>query len=231
MAYLKLLLIRHGQSLGNQEGRMEGWQSTPLSPLGQQQCLSLGQYLASQRWCPTHIYCSPLERATASLAVIQAGFRTGQGMTAAAPLAPVVYSPDLRESHQGIFTGLTWAQACDRYPQLCERLTTSLDWHPVPEAETPLQVQRRAQGWLQEILDRHGNGDQLWVISHQGLLFHLIAQLMGCDRTWGLAIPPTACFEFWLDHSRWQQTGPNRHNTELWRIQRFNDQSHRTMPY
>jgi 2,3-bisphosphoglycerate-dependent phosphoglycerate mutase len=99
----------------------------------------------------------------------------------------------------------------------------------VPEAETPLQVQRRAQGWLQKILDRHSNGDQLWVISHQGFLFHLIAQLLGCDRTWGFAIPPTACFEFWLDHSRWQQIGPNRHNTELWCIKRFNDQSHGTV--
>ncbi|MGB3311441.1 MAG: histidine phosphatase family protein [Nodosilinea sp.] len=248
MTVLNLLLVRHGQSVGNAEGRMEGCRSTGLTPLGMEQSRQLGQHLAAANWYPTHIYCSPLERATSTLAMLVKGFsgsestiadswvKASQFLGNTSIVSPITLASDhtvsidlcseLMEYNAGVFTGLTWAEACDRYPDLCQQLVTSLDWQPIPEAETLEQGQARAQQFLDHVLNRHGNGDRILVIGHHWILQQVIACLLGCDRAWGMPMDNTARFEFWLDRDRWYQSGPNRLNTELWQIKRFNDTTH-----
>ncbi len=243
MSLMKLMVMRHGQSQGNAEGRMEGWQSTGLTAQGRTQALNLGQRLAQESWHPTQIYCSPLERATETLDAILAGFHPETPSNRSASTSPldsvgtpvpladsihvsICIKDTLKEYHNGVFAGLTWAEAQERYPDLCQALEQSLDWLPIPEAETLAEGRQRAQGFIDELLSNHGNGDQIWVISHQWILQQIIACLMGCDRTWGIPISHTGIFEFWLDHSRWIKTDENRFNSELWQIKRFNDCEH-----
>ncbi|QQE67045.1 hypothetical protein GFS31_37520 [Leptolyngbya sp. BL0902] len=222
MRPLKLLLIRHGQSQGNVEGRMEGWSSTGLTPWGQEQAQRLGQRLAAENWLPTHVYCSPLQRATETLDAIASEVWE----STESPIAPVFHD-DLREKHQGIFTGLTWAKAQVQYPDLCQRLETSLDWVPIPEAESLQNGHQRAQRFVDALLQQHRNGDQVWVISHQWILQHILACLLGCERTWGIPLGHTAITELWIDRDRWFDADlGHRLNTELWRIQHLNDQAH-----
>ncbi len=252
MTVLKLLLVRHGQSVGNTEGRMEGTGSTGLTPLGEQQSRQLGQHLADSDWHPTHLYCSPLARATATLAWLISGFKDARPQNPESPAmfpnpsgagelaGQITLIPgqaistdlrdDLKEYDSGIFTGLTWAEASQRHPDLCHQLETSLDWLPIPQAETLEAGQARAQRVVDHLIDQHRNGDRLLVISHQWILQQIIARLLGCDRAWGLPMTNTACFEFWVDRDRWPQTGPNRFNTELWRIQQFNTTTHLQRP-
>lgn len=222
MAYLKILLMRHGQSQGNVEGRMEGWSSTGLTDLGRKQAQGLGQRLAQAPQRPTHLYCSPLQRATETLdAMVSEVWETAES-----PI-PTVFHDDLRENHQGILTGLTWAEAQAHYPDLCQRLETSLDWVPIPEAESWTEGHQRAQRFVDGLLQQHRNGDQVWVISHQWILQHILACLLDCGRTWAVNWGHTAITELWLNRNRWCDTDPHqRMNTELWRIQRFNDDSH-----
>ncbi|MEB3290014.1 MAG: histidine phosphatase family protein [Leptolyngbya sp.] len=229
---LRLLLIRHGQSQGNVEGRMEGWSSTGLTDLGRKQAQQLGQRLAQENKLPTHIYCSPLQRATETLAAMaselwpRAATPTPSIPISAIPV-PTVLHDDLRENHQGILTGLTWAEAQTQYPDLCQRLETSLDWVPIPEAESWVEGHQRAQRFVDDLFQQHRNGDRVWVISHQWILQHILACLLGGERTWGIPFGHTAVTELRLDHDRWFEADPTqRLNTELWRIQRFNDDSH-----
>jgi len=227
MVFLKLLLMRHGQSYGNVEGRMEGWSSTGLTPRGQHQARCLGQRLATAGWSPSHIYCSPLQRAKATLETLVDSFNDQASATAGTPLtAPVSFRDDLKEYNNGVLAGLTWAQAQARYPELCQTLEQSLDWRPIPAAETLQEGQLRSQQFITDLLSQHRNGDLIWVISHSWMLQQLLARLMGCDRSWGFAVDHTALFEVWLDHSRWHHPGENRFNTELWQLKRFNDCEH-----
>jgi broad specificity phosphatase PhoE len=226
MAFLKLLFVRHGQSVGNGEGRMEGSQSTPLTPLGQQQATQLGKRLAQQGWQPTHIYCSPLLRSQATLETMLVAF-TAQARTPFPSQAPTINFPAiLKENHQGIFNGLTWAEAQARYPDLCQTLITSLDWYPIPQAEPPSAGRQRARQFVSQLLASHHNGDWVWVISHHWILQHILAELMGCDRTWGMPMANTGVFEFWVDCDRWFSQGENQFNSELWQLKRFNDCEH-----
>lgn len=234
MTLLKLLFIRHAESIGNQQRRMQGWAEFELSETGKCQAKHLASRLLMEQWHPSHVYSSSLKRALQTTELLLKPFLPlevdsihGATPNSESPLSIAIeLVEDLREFQTGIFEGLTWAEAQAAYPALCQQLETSPDWIPIPAAESLQAGRDRAKRFIQRLLDRHINGDRIWIITHDWILQQLIAELMGCDRTWGIAISPTALFEFWLDRDRWHSSDQNRFNTTLWQIQRFNDNRH-----
>lgn len=257
---MQVLLIRHAQSVGNQEKRMQGHGDFALSARGRDQCQRLGRRLQREAWYPTRIYSSPLRRAwETTTEVIQACQQNDAPpahrplpahLPAAQPTIPSptdsaiapppetwptpIADPDLCEFQNGIFQGLTWVEAKAQYPELCHQLESTPDWLPIPEAETPLDARVRSRRFWDRLFAETDNGDRVWVISHSWILQHLIAELLGCDRTWRIHSTNTGLFEFHLDRDRWEpalipihgQIPPNRYNTELWKIRRFDDAQH-----
>ncbi|MBT9315091.1 histidine phosphatase family protein [Leptothoe spongobia] len=210
--YLKLLLIRHGESQGNVEGRMEGQMSTSLSAKGEWQSRQLATYLQRQS-PPTCLYSSPLQRATQTAFYLEK--RVG---------CSVQLDVELQELNQGIFQGLMWTEVRDRYPQLCSELVATLDYQPVPGAETLMAANRRAVNWYQTLWQRHTAGDVIWSVTHGGFMQQLIRVILGCDRTWQIPIHHTALFEFYLISP--EVTQDNQHNPECWKIVQFNETPH-----
>ncbi|MBF2097498.1 MAG: histidine phosphatase family protein, partial [Gloeomargaritaceae cyanobacterium C42_A2020_066] len=133
---------------------------------------------------------------------------------------------DLRELDQGILRGLTWAEAEQRYPQLCQQLLRTPTLIPIPGAESPAAGRQRAEAFLASLLTEAQPGETHWVVSHAGFLMHLISALLGCPQTWGLDIYPTAVFEFALDVSEGRPAGLEAWNPSRWRIGRFNGTDH-----
>ncbi len=225
MEYLKLLLIRHAESVGNVQQRMQGHGESELSALGQQQADKLAQRLWKLEESPTQIYTSPLKRAVQTIERITAAKPVTEAI-AANHSSGIIYSDDLKEFQNGIFAGLTWAEARSQYPDLCAKLEASPDWIAIPGAESLQDARDRAQRFIQQLLTRHTSGETVWVMTHSWILQHLVATLLGCDRTWQIAANYTAIFEFWIERSRWHTTDQNRFNSELWHIRRFNDTQH-----
>lgn len=213
---------------------MEGQSSTSLTDLGRQQARQLARLIvptAPNRplmgW-PTHLYSSPLLRAQ----------QTAQ------PLIDALQSLDhqfqtivdsrLQEIHQGIFQGLTWSEAQAQFPDLCAHLMSSLEWHPVPGAESPTAASTRSHHWLQHILSAHSPGDTVWAVSHAGIMLHLITEIMGCvseaspkeNRLWQTEIDHTATFEFWLSqldlNHPLKASQPDAFSPKRWILKRFN---------
>jgi broad specificity phosphatase PhoE len=239
---LKLLFIRHAQSTGNVEKRMQGQAEFDLSEVGKLQAEKLARSLIAEGWFPTHVYSSPQKR-TAHTAQILLEQMQSAPLPAAvsdlidpdappvdAPISPqpiaITYADELKEFQNGIFRGLTWAEASERYPDLCRSLESSPDWIPIPEAETLQAARDRAAQFIAHLLQHHQNGDHIWIITHSWILQHLVAELLGCERSWRLRASNTALFEFWLDRSRWERSDQNRYNTDLWQVRRFNDAHH-----
>lgn len=218
---MQLLFIRHAESTGNRAQRLQGQADDQLSRHGKTQAQKLAQQLLAEAWQPSHVYSSPLRRATQTTQILLSHFDAHL-----CSRGKLVKLDELKEIHNGVFQGLTWQEAQDRYPALCCALETSLEWLPIPGGESLQAVCDRAHIFVHQLLTRHANTDKVWIVTHGGLLQFLIAQLLGCDRVWGLQIKPTALFEFRLDLSRWSLGDQNRFNTALWQIDRFNDTFH-----
>jgi broad specificity phosphatase PhoE len=89
-----LLLVRHGETDWNAEGRLQGHTDTPLNDYGRRQAASLAEQLAGDGIAA--IYASDLSRARETAEIV--GGRIG---------LPVSVEPDLREKNWGSWEGLT----------------------------------------------------------------------------------------------------------------------------
>ncbi|MDM7325624.1 MAG: histidine phosphatase family protein [Thermosynechococcus sp. Uc] len=201
---MRLILIRHGEAVGNASKVMLGRQDVPLTERGRQQALALREKLPP----PNAIYTSPLQRCRDTATLMNP-----------CPDLKIQELAELIEIDQGIFTGLTWAQAQAQHPDLCAELEESDYLIPVPEAESMAMAWQRAkQAWKK--LRRHSDEDCVWCVSHGGFLQCLISVVLGSDRLWGIEIPPAAWFDFSV---RVDLDGRfEAENIHWWRINTFN---------
>jgi broad specificity phosphatase PhoE len=219
---------------------MQGHGEYPLSDLGISQAEKLGRRLLEEDCLPSFVYTSPLKRTVQTTEIL---LEQVQASALPAEISDLINSPpagnsphpkripvertdEIAEFQNGIFQGLTWPEARQQYPDLCRRLESTQDWIQIPEAESLDAARARAKRFIQRVVQKHRNGDRLWIVTHSWILQHLIAELMGCDRSWRLWAANTALFEFWIDRSRWFKDDHNRFNTDLWQVRRFNDYQH-----
>ncbi len=158
---IDLYLVRHGQSVGNQARRLQGWSDSGLSPLGQAQAAATGAALArlfaASGTAPAALYSSDTPRAWATALAI--------GAAVGRDPAP---DPGLREMHFGAVED-TLAEAWQAaYPDLLPRWRdrTDLDfgW---PGGETRRQVRDRMTAALAAMLAAHPGGPII-AVSHGG---------------------------------------------------------------
>jgi 2,3-bisphosphoglycerate-dependent phosphoglycerate mutase len=150
-----LYLIRHGESVYNAEGRIQGQTDIPLSEMGLRQSQAIAA--AFDRIQLDAVFCSPLQRAAQT----------------AAPLAerqqrPIEFMDDLKEIHAGIFAGLLWGEIEQKYP---EHARPWREQHPdfvIPGGESRRQLMDRGVRALQTI--REHNLEHVAVVAHGGIL-------------------------------------------------------------
>ncbi|NJN89714.1 MAG: histidine phosphatase family protein [Leptolyngbyaceae cyanobacterium SL_5_14] len=70
MKLIKLLFIRHAQSVGNRQKRMQGHRDFGLSTEGIEQAKKLAQRLVLEHKRPNYIYSSPLKRAAQTTEIL-----------------------------------------------------------------------------------------------------------------------------------------------------------------
>jgi broad specificity phosphatase PhoE len=145
----RVLLIRHGESLWNAEGRWQGQADPPLTDLGRRQAIAAAQRLG----VVDEIVASTLERAleTAMLVSDQLG------------IGPVHPDPRLRERHAGEWQGLTRAEIDAGWPGFLGSGRRPDGWEPDEE----LLV--RVLAALIDLAATVGTGDAL-VFTHGGVI-------------------------------------------------------------
>lgn len=165
---MSLLLVRHGQSLWNEQRRFQGSTDVPLSDLGRRQARALGPAL--RRWRVAAVYVSPLQRAqeTAELALDGAG--TG-----------AVAVHDLRELCLGDWEGCTVDEIRSREGDPYAAWVRSPLDRPPPNGEPLLDVRSRVRQALARIAAAHGAGEDVVVVTHGGVISVHACDLLGCS--------------------------------------------------
>jgi broad specificity phosphatase PhoE len=148
-----LILIRHGQSLGNAERRFTFGPDEPLTEAGREQARTIGALVAA-RFRPVALYASPFLRALETARLV--GAHLG--------LEPVAVE-ELREQFFGALHGKPY----ESFAPLAEASTATRWERRPPGGETLLEVARRAGPALDAIARRHA-GRAVVVVSHGGVM-------------------------------------------------------------
>ena len=149
----RLVLVRHGQTAWNLEGRAQGHTDVDLDDLGRAQAARLAPAIARLR--PSALWSSDLARARQTAAAIEAA--TGLGAR---------LDPRLREFDVGQRAGLDVAEFAARYPDAYAAWRAGHVTGGVPGAETTAEVRARMVPALREIWSATGPGETSVVVSH-----------------------------------------------------------------
>lgn len=168
---MELLIVRHGESVANAEGRMQGQRDYPLSEAGERQAALLGRFLKNAGFYFDAAYSSPLTRARA----------TAQALTTALGLPDAELAPELAELHAGSLQGLTRDEIAEQYPSFMQRGLTGLGDFAEYGGESYADVQLRVKSLIARWHERHlTDQHRVLVVAHGGTNFQLVKALV-CD--------------------------------------------------
>lgn len=160
-----ILLARHGESDWNRDQRWQGHADRPLTGLGREQARALADRLTATEL--DAVYSSDLERARETAAIVAEPHQL-----------PVKELPDLREVDVGSWSGLTRAEAEERFPNAFRRWTEGEEgWD---DGETYEQLSERVVGAVLAIAARHPC-DRVLLVAHGGSIRAVHAAALGVD--------------------------------------------------
>jgi len=172
-----LCLVRHGETVWNAEGRIQGQHDVPLSDVGRAQAEALAEALAGERF--DAIYSSDLMRVRQTAEPVARRL----GLT-------VNLEPGLRERHYGKFQLILYREARERFPEeFAEMTARTLDFDFGGTGESLRIFAERVGATLKAIVANHAGGRVL-VLTHGGVLdvaHRLIhGSTMDAHRDWEL---------------------------------------------
>jgi 2,3-bisphosphoglycerate-dependent phosphoglycerate mutase len=160
-----LFLVRHGQSTWNYERRIQGQLDPPLSEEGRRQASHLGRRLAGRTFAG--LYTSDLKRAA----------ETAQLVGRAVHIDPTTMA-ELREIFLGQWEGLRTEELASRFPEAWASWTVEPNWDLVPGGEGSAAFEARVGRALDQLFDRHPQGDVL-AVTHGGVIQIALHHVVG----------------------------------------------------
>ena len=199
-----IILLRHGESVGNAEGYHQGQSDFPLTPTGLAQAKALAARWKDEGINFDRIISSPLQRARQTADIISAAIHT-----------PVEYDPNWMERDNGSLSGLRHEEAARIYPRppfihVYQGIGGT--------GESQWELYLRAGHALQHLVDSPPG--RYLIVSHGGILNMAMYAILG--------IPPQANFtgpRFRFGNTSFATLTytPNEHK---WTLISLNDQAH-----
>lgn len=152
----RICLIRHGETEWNADRRIQGHIDIALNQTGLDQAAAAGRWLRNAGIVA--LYSSDLRRA----------WVTARAIGAALGLAPVAV-PEMRERRYGIFEGLTYDEARERFPEDYAAFARRDADYSFDGGESLTQMFARVTGKLAEIAAAHPR-QNVAVVLHGGVL-------------------------------------------------------------
>lgn len=156
----RILVIRHGESEWNREGRWQGWEDVALTAEGEGQAAARGHALAAD---------ASSRIVTAFTSDLCRAWRTAEIITAILGLPPAVAEPGLRERDVGAWQGYTGDQIDERWPGLRAAWRRG-ELDGLPGGETHDQVLTRVDAAMARCAAAAPGDGAALVVTHHGVL-------------------------------------------------------------
>jgi len=158
---MQLILIRHGETLWNKEGRVQGVTDVELSEVGREQARRLA--LSLKDHSIRAIHASPLKRA----------FQTAETINRYHAI-PIETHAGLVEMNQGDFEGMTYKELRAAAKDFLGKWISDPASVTMPNGESFEQVQARAWGAIEPIVVK---GENAIVVSHNFTIAALLCKI------------------------------------------------------
>lgn len=162
---MRLILVRHGETMWNRENRVLGQNEVELNETGRKQAERLALAFKDEKVAA--IYCSPLRRARETAEEI-ARFHE----------LPVVADDALMEIDAGELDGLTFDEMRERYGEFLEQWLRDATAIAMPGGESMGQLQQRAWAGVERIVSAHPD-ETVIVVSHSFAIQSIICKALG----------------------------------------------------
>ncbi|HEX6108578.1 MAG TPA: alpha-ribazole phosphatase [Ktedonobacteraceae bacterium] len=187
---MRLILVRHGETMYNAQRRYTGQSDVPLNALGERQAAALGEYLATEHL--DVIVTSDLERTRV----------TAEAIARYHGLA-IQEDIDLRELAFGEWEGYTYDEVLARDAKLVAQWRSDPTTYAPPGGETVAQLRDRCAHALRNWQTQYPEASVLWV-THGGLIGVLLCHVLGIDlkRRWQFRHDNASISEMYLSGDR-----------------------------
>ncbi len=175
---LTLFLIRHGESLWNRRGRIQGFMESELSDLGKEQAERVGRRLRGEN--VTYAVSSTSKRAVDTRKIALASFGGA---------IPAEESPALREINLGEWEGAKAADLKKRFPGEVEKWFSTPSRVNIKGGEKLAAFRRRVSREINRISGERPEG-VIAVFVHGGVICTYLTSLLGMklDDIWRFKI-------------------------------------------
>lgn len=164
---MQLILVRHGETIWNKEGRVQGISDIELSAVGRKQAQSLAINLKD---CAiSAIHSSPLKRAYHTADIINKYLNLN-----------IETHRELMELDQGDFEGFTFPELMARERDFLRTWKTDPASVKMPNGESLIELQQRAWRAMEKIIDRSENA---LIVSHNFTIAVLLCRLQNISLT------------------------------------------------
>ncbi|HMA81969.1 MAG TPA: histidine phosphatase family protein [Candidatus Binatia bacterium] len=163
---MQIVLVRHGATDWNLQGRCQGSTDRDLSEVGLRQAAQAAALLSGE---PIRaIYSSNLRRARQTAEVISQPHNL-----------PVMIEHGVRELDHGELEGLTFNEIKESYSEFLIRWRSEPAEIRVPGGERLADVAERAWNGLNEIVQRHPEAPGILVVSHNFPILGIVCRITG----------------------------------------------------
>ncbi len=162
----RLVVLRHGRTAWNAEGRAQGHADVALDEVGEEQAAAVAPYLASME--PQALWTSDLARAAGTCAHLE----RATGLVA-------TVDPRLREFDVGLRQGLTIPELAEQHPEAYAAWQRGEDLMRVTRAEDGAVVAGRVLAALRAALEALAPGRTGVVVTHGAALKAGLVALLG----------------------------------------------------
>ena len=163
---MQVVLVRHGATDWNLQGRCQGSTDRDLSEVGLRQAAQTSALLSGEQFHA--IYSSNLRRARQTAEVLSQPHNL-----------PVMIEDGVRELDHGDLEGLTFNEIKNNYAEFLTRWRSEPGELRVPGGERLSDVASRAWQGLNEIIRRHRGAPAVLVVSHNFPILGILCRITG----------------------------------------------------